>query len=86
MKIKITDIKKVREFQEILRDMNIKQPTFGYSDVFIIKQNDWDEVKNILTRRSIPFEIVKNQTSESIKDIIRRVIREEINKKGRRDG
>ena len=86
MKIKITDIKKVREFQEILRDMNIKQPTFGYSDVFIIKQNDWDEVKNILTRRSIPFEIVKNQTSESIKDIIRRVIREEINKKGRRNG
>ena len=79
MKIKITDLDNVIEVQEILRDMNIKQPTYGYSDVFTIPNDMKDEVFDLFRRKNIKW--TKSSKNESkLSKWINKIINEEVRK------
>jgi len=71
MKIKILDIDNVREVQEILRDMNIKQPTYGYSDVFSVPNDESDYFFDVLKQKNIKWEKMKKNESYLRKSVIK---------------
>lgn len=82
MKIRITSgSKDIIQVQELLRDLGIKQPTFGYSDIFVVPKNDWIEVQRHLNRMGVEWEMSKKQKNESkISSWINQIITEEIQK------
>ena len=71
MKIKILDFANVKEVQEIVRDMNIKQPTFGYSDIFSVPNDESDYFFDVLKRKNIKWEKIKKNESYLKKSTIK---------------
>ena len=62
-KVKILDISKVRQAQEILKDLKIIQPKFGYSDIFKftvdqILEDDLNTFLHFLDKQGIEYEVI----------------------------
>jgi hypothetical protein len=80
MKIKILNISDVRKVQEIFRDLSIEQPTYGYSDVFTVP-DDEDESEylfDVLKQQNIKWVKVNNESRYKNSTKIRKTIDGEI--------
>jgi hypothetical protein len=78
MKIKILNISDVRKVQEIFRDLSIEQPTYGYSDVFTVP-DDEDESEylfDVLKQQNIKWVKVNNESRYKNSTKIRKIIQE----------
>jgi hypothetical protein len=71
MKIKILNFNDVKEVQEILRDLGIKQPTYGYSDVFTVPDNEDEYVFDIFKQKNIKWEKMSRNESYLRKSVIK---------------